>query len=431
MASEVRATVASSSASHTESRVPSRTRTIAALGAVGLAVLALAACNDKNSYVPPPPPQVFVATPVQQPVQRYLSFTGNTAAVNSVDLEARVQGFLETINYTDGALVKKGTLLFGIQRDQYEAQLDLQKAELASAQATQANAQTEYNRQSQLGKQDFASQRAIDDAKTNLDKAIAQIAADQANIQLATITLGYTQVIAPFDGIVTRHLVDVGALVGYSGPTKLATIVQVDPIYTYFTVSEQIVLQIKAELARLGRNLTEIHNVPVEIGLQDQTDYPYRGTIDYIAPQVDPNTGTLEVRGVFPNANLSLIPGLFVRVRIPVGQPVPALLVDDTAIGRNQLGSYLLVVGADGVVQQRQVTTGRLEGQLRVIEKGIDPGDKVIINGVQRAVPGNKVDPQVGTMAASTPAASPAAVPASPPSASAPAPAAAPAPTKP
>lgn len=399
-------------------------------GVVCVSLLALAACNDKNTYVPPPPAQVFVAAPVQQPVQRYLEFTGNTAAVNSVDLEARVQGFLDTINYKDGALVKKGTLLFGIQRDQYEAQLDLQKAELASAEATKTNAQTEYNRQVQLGRQDFASQRAVDDAKTNLDKAIAQIAADQANIQLATITLGYTQVTAPFDGIVTRHLVDVGALVGYSGPTKLATIVQVDPIYTYFTVSEQIVLQIKAELTRLGRNLTEIHNVPVEIGLQDQNDFPYRGTIDYIAPQVDPSTGTLEVRGVFPNPNLALIPGLFVRVRIPVGQPFPALLVDDAAIGRNQLGSYVLIVDANGVVQQRQVTTGRLEGQLRVIEKGIDPGDKVIINGVQRAVPGNKVDPQAGTMA-SPPAASPAAAPASPPSASAPAPAAAPAPTKP
>ncbi|PXW58799.1 RND family efflux transporter MFP subunit [Chelatococcus asaccharovorans] len=431
MASEVRATVASSWASNTGNHVPSGVRKKASLGAVALAVLMLAACNDKNAYVPPPPPQVFVAPPVQKPVQRYLEFTGNTAAVNSVDLEARVQGFLETINYKDGALVKKDTLLFGIQRDQYQAQLDLQKAELASAQATQANAQIEYNRQAQLGRQDFASQRAIDDAKTNLDKAIAQIAADQANIQLATITLGYTQVTAPFDGIVTRHLVDVGALVGYSGPTKLATIVQVDPIYTYFTVSEQIVLQIKAELARLGRNLTEIHNVPVEIGLQDQSDFPYRGTIDYIAPQVDPSTGTLEVRGVFPNENLSLIPGLFVRVRIPVGQPIDALLVDDTAIGRNQLGSYVLVVDANGVVQQRQVTTGRLEGQLRVIEKGIDPGDKVIINGVQRAVPGNKVNPQVGTMAAATPAASPAAATASPPSASAPAPAAAPAPTKP
>ncbi|CAH1657680.1 efflux RND transporter periplasmic adaptor subunit [Chelatococcus sp. HY11] len=396
------------------------------VGAVALMLLTLAACNDKNTYVPPPPPQVYVATPVQQPVQRYLSFTGNTAAVNSVDLEARVQGFLDAISYKDGALVKKDTLLFTIQRDQYQAQLDLQKAELASAQATQANAQTEYNRQAQLGKQDFASQRAIDDAKTNLDKATAQIAADQANIQLATITLGYTQVSAPFDGIVTRHLVDVGALVGYSGPTKLATIVQVDPIYTYFTVSEQIVLQIKAELARLGRNLTEIHNVPIEIGLQDQTDFPYRGTIDYIAPQVDPSTGTLEVRGVFPNKELALIPGLFVRVRIPVGPPQNALLVDDTAIGRNQLGSYVLVVGADGVVQQRPVTTGRLEGQLRVIEKGIEAGDKVIINGLQRAVPGNKVNPQTGTMATNSPATN-----SPPPASPVPAPAAAPAPTKP
>jgi RND family efflux transporter MFP subunit len=365
-------------------------------------LLTLAACNESNTYVPPPPSKVMVAIPLQQPVQRYLEVTGNTAAINSVELEARVQGFLETINYKDGGLVKKGALLFGIQRDQYEAQLDLQKAELAAAQATQANAQVEYQRQTQLGARDFASQRAVDDAKTNLDKATAQIAADQANIQLATITLGYTQVTAPFDGIVTRHLVDIGALVGYAGPTKLATIVQVDPLYTYFTVSEQQVLNIKAELARQGRTIADVHNIPVEIGLQTEQGYSYKGTIDYIAPQVDPNTGTLEVRGIFDNKTLALIPGLFVRVRVPLGPPQPALLVDDIAIGANQLGSYVLVVNAQDVVEQRVVKTGQLQGGLRVIESGLQPGDKVVIDGLQRAVPGNKVAPETVAMGAAT-----------------------------
>jgi len=377
-------------------------------------LLALAACNKENTYVPPPPPKVMVATPVRQPVQRYLEVTGNTAAVNSVDLEARVQGFLDTINYKDGALVKKGTLLFGIQRDQYEAQLDLQKAELAAAQATKANAQIEYQRQTQLGARDFASQRAVDDAKTNLDKANAQISADQANIQLATITLGYTQVTAPFDGVVTRHLVDVGALVGYSGPTKLATIVQVDPIYTYFNVSEQQVLNIKAELARQGRTITDVHNVPVEIGLQTEQGYSYKGTIDYIAPQIDPSTGTLEVRGIFDNKSLALIPGLFVRVRVPLGPPQPGLLVDDTAIGANQLGSYVLVVDNENVVQQRVVKTGPLQGGLRVVESGLQPGDKVVVDGLQRAVPGNKVAPETVAMGGATAAAGTSPSPAKP-----------------
>jgi RND family efflux transporter MFP subunit len=380
---------------------------------IGSALL-LAACNKENSYVPPPPPKVMVATPIQQPVQRYLEVTGNTAAVSSVDLEARVQGFLDTINYKDGALVKKGTLLFGIQRDQYEAQLDLQKAELASAQATKANAQIEYQRQTQLGARDFASQRAVDDAKTNLDKANAQISADQANIQLATITLGYTQVAAPFDGIVTRHLVDTGALVGYSGPTKLATIVQVDPIYTYFNVSEQQVLNIKAELARQGRTIADVHNVPVEIGLQTEQGYSYKGTIDYIAPQIDPSTGTLEVRGIFDNKSLALIPGLFVRVRVPLGPPQPGLLVDDTAIGANQLGSYVLVLDNDNVVQQRTVKTGPLQGGLRVIESGLQPGDKVVVDGLQRAVPGNKVAPETVAMGGATAAAGTSPSPAKP-----------------
>jgi RND family efflux transporter MFP subunit len=389
---------------HTGAR-PRRAACVSTALTAGALLLALAACNERNTYVPPPPSKVMVATPLQQPVQRYLEVTGNTAAINSVELEARVQGFLDTINYKDGALVKKGTLLFGIQRDQYQAQLDLQKAELAAAQATKANAEVEFQRQSQLGARDFASQRAVDDAKTNLDKATAQIAADQANIQLATITLGYTQVTAPFDGVVTRHLVDVGALVGYAGPTKLATIVQVDPIYTYFTISEQQVLNIKAELVRQGRTIAEVHNIPVEIGLQTEDGYSYKGTIDYIAPQVDPNTGTLEVRGIFDNKNLALIPGLFVRVRVPLGPPQPALLIDDIAIGANQLGSYVLVVNGQDVVEQRVVKTGPLQGGLRVIESGLQPGDKVVVDGVQRAVPGNKVAPETVVMGAATAAA--------------------------
>lgn len=375
---------------------------VAAAAAV-VAGLGLAGCGEKNAYVPPPPAKVTVATPLQYPVIVYEEFTGNTAAINSVALEARVQGFLEAINYVDGARVSKGTVLFNIQRDQYQAQLDLNKAQLAMAVAKQTNAQAEYNRQATLGKQDFASQRAVDDAKTNLDSATAQIAADKANIDLATITLGYTSVTAPFDGVVTRHLADVGALVGYSGPTKLATIVQIDPIYVYFNIGEQQLLHLRQLFTAQGVSLRQLREqkkvLPVEVALQTEKEFRHRGTIDYIAPEVDPNMGTLQLRAELPNREFELIPGLFVRVRVPIRQIDKAILIDDTAIGSNQLGSYVMVINKDNVVEQRVVKTGQLEGQLRVIESGLEATDRVVIGGVQRAIPGNKVEPADGKMA--------------------------------
>jgi multidrug efflux system membrane fusion protein len=359
----------------------------------------LAGCNEQNAYVPPPPPKVTVAQPVQRPVVNYLELTGSTEAFNAVDLEARVQGYLEAIEYKDGALVMQGTPLFRIQRDTYEAQLQQAKADLIQQQAAQANAQSEYQRQSALGKDQFASQAHVEDAKTKLDQATAAVMQAQANVDLATITLGYTEVTAPFDGVVTEHLVDVGALVGYGGPTKLASIVQTDPIYVTFTVSEQQVLRVKQGLAAQGRKMTDIHDVPVEIGLQTEEGYPHKGTIDYIAPQIDPKTGTLTVRGVFENKDLALLPGLFARIRVPVGRREAGLFVDETAIGTSQLGSYVLVLGKDDAVEQRRVTLGPAEGGLRAIEDGIGPEDWIVIGGIQKAVPGNKVMPDKSAMA--------------------------------
>jgi RND family efflux transporter MFP subunit len=365
-------------------------------------LLVLAACGEKNAYVPPPAPKVVVAQPLQRPVTRYLELTGTTQAVNTVDLEARVQGFLENINYKDGSFVKKDTVLFGIQRNTYEAQLVQAKATLAANQAAQVNAQTEYGRQEKLGKDQFASQAHVDDAKSKLDQATAAVDNSKASVDLATINLGYTQVIAPFDGIVTRHLVDVGALVGYAGPTKLATIVQVDPIYVYFNVAETTVLRIKEGLAKQGRNnLGDLHEIPVEIGLQIEDGYPHKGHLDYVAPQVDPATGTLEVRAVFENKDLRLLPGLFVRVRVPAQRSHNALLVADTALGTSQLGDYVLVVGKDNIVEQRPVKIGSLEGQLRVIESGLAAEEWVVTSGIQRAIPGSKIEPDQQRMTVS------------------------------
>lgn len=388
-----------------------------------MAALLLAACSEENTYVPPPPPQVTVAKPVQQEVTRYLEFTGNTASINTVDLVARVEGFLMSIDYKDGAVMKKGDRLFLIQQDTYQANLDQAKAQLASANAQLTNNQAEYQRQSTLGQQDFSSQATVDKARAAMEEAVASVDAAKANIEIATINLGYTSVTAPFDGIVTRHLADVGQLVGHSEPTKLATIVQMDPIYAYFNISENQVLRIKDALAAQGRTIEEVKQIEIDIGLQNEgTDFPHKGRLDYVSPEVDPSTGTLLVRGVFENQKLALLPGLFVRVRIPVQKIADAFLVDDTAVGTAQQGKYLLVVNKDNEVEQKIVTVGQQVGNYRVIESGLSADDQVVVGGIQRATPGSKVKPvestapvpaaAAGTAPAAAPEAKPAAEPA-------------------
>jgi membrane fusion protein, multidrug efflux system len=366
--------------------------------------LALAACNAKNAYVPPPPPKVMVAQPLQQPITLYIELTGNTAPINTVDLVARVQGYLETIDYKDGAAVAKGTQLFGIERDTYQEQLDQAKASLGTAEAQHAYNEAEYQRQSTLGKQDFASQATVQQWKSNVDQSSAAILSAKAQIELANINLGYTNVTAPFDGVVSNHLVDIGALVGVSGPTRLATIVQTDPMYVYFNMSEPQVLRIKETNAKAGVpfRTTDLSNIPVEIGLQGEEGYPHKGHMDYASPQVDQSTGTLVVRALFDNKDQTLLPGLFVRVRTPIGRQDKAVLTSNEAIGTNQEGSYVLVVGADNVIQRKIIKIGDKQGQLRIVESGLDPGDWVVTQGIQRAFPGAKVDPQRTTLTADT-----------------------------
>jgi RND family efflux transporter MFP subunit len=368
-----------------------------------LAALAmLSACTQENAFVAPPPPKVVVAKPLPKPAIQYDEATGNTAALKSVDLVARVQGYLEKINYQDGARVKQGTLLFEIQRNTYEAQLEQAKASLASAQATAVIDDVNYQRYVTLGRQGqlAVTQKQIDDAKAALDAANAAVENAKASIELATINLGYTQVTAPFDGIVSRHLADIGALVGYSGPTTLATILQTQPIYVYFTASEDVVLRYRQQLAEKGGPREDYHKVAVEIGLMTDTGYPIGGHLDYVSPQVNTATGTLEVRAIFENKDGLLLPGYFVRVRVPQPKQLPgsALWVDETAIGQNQVGAYLLILGKDNIVEQRQIKTGQSEGGLKVVESGLMPNDQVITSGLQRAVPGQKVNPEERTM---------------------------------
>jgi membrane fusion protein, multidrug efflux system len=360
------------------------------------AAAVLAACGQNNRYVAPPPPKVVVARPVQKPVTLYMNLTGNTAAFNSVNLVARVQGYLTSIDYKDGAAVTKGTQLFGIERDTYQAQLDQANGQLARDQAALEEAQMNLTRYQTLEAQkSIAAQQAQDQAFTVVQNK-GTVLVDKANVETATINLGYTRVLAPFDGVVTNHQVDIGALVGASGPTTLATIVQSAPLYVYFTASEPQILALRRNLANRGQSMrtTNLSEIPVEIGLQDEDGYPHKGHMDYVSPQLDASTGTLTGRALFDNTDHALLPGLFVRVRIPIARQEKALLTRDDAIGTSQEGSYVLVVGADNVVVRKIVKTGQRQGQLRIIESGLDPGDWVVTEGVQRAFPGAKVEPQ-------------------------------------
>ena len=380
-----------------------RTTTFTRIVFVTSAFFSLSAC-EQNSFVPPPAPKVEVAPPVQRAITRYLDATGNTAPIKSVDLVARVQGFLQSINYQDGAFVKQGATLFTIEPETYKLKLEQAQAAEVGAQATVKQAEADYKRQVELVQRQAVSQSTLDTSTSTRDNATSNLTQAQVNTKIAAVNYGYTNVAAPFDGIVSNHLVTVGELVGVASPTQLATIVQLDPIYVNFNVNEQDVLRVREEARRRGISVDEIRQLPVEVGLQTETGYPHKGKLDYISPTLNQSTGTLAVRGLIPNPDRALLPGFYVRVRVPFDKQENALLVSDTAIGSDQAGRYVLVVNADNVVEQRKVTTGPLDGGLRVIETGLKPDDRIVTAGLLRAIPGQKVDPQVKTSDA-TPAA--------------------------
>src|SRR5712671_2363607 len=312
-----------------------------ALAAVSLFLLT--AC-EQNTFVPPPPPKVEVAVPVQKSITRYLDATGNTAAIKNVDLVARVQGFLQSINYQDGSFVKQGTTLFTIEPETYKLKLEQAQAAEVGAQATVKQSEADFKRQTELVQKQAVSQSTLDTSTSTRDNSQASLQQAQVNTKIAAVNYGYTNGVAPFDGIVSAHLVSVGELVGASSPTQLATIVQLDPIYVNFNVNEQDVLRIRTEAVRRGLTADDLRQVPIEVGLQNETGYPHKGKLDYAAPTINQSTGTLAVRGVLPNADRVLLPGYYVRVRVPIDQQQAALLVPDVALGSDQAGRYVLVV---------------------------------------------------------------------------------------
>jgi RND family efflux transporter MFP subunit len=381
----------------------------ARVGAVGCFALLLLGCEDRNKYQPPPPPEVGVTRPQVRPVTLYMEQTGNTSAFNKVDLVARVQGFLEKVGYKDGDRVPAGATLFQIERAPYEASLQIAEATQKQQEALLVQAQADFDRQMALQQRQVASEAKLDESRSKRDSTLAALEQAKGQVEQAKINLAYTEIKAPFAGVVTARLVDPGALVGAGSPTKLATIVQIDPIYVNFNVNEQQVQQIRAQLRRQGLTIEDLGPIPVEVGLQTEAGFPHAGTINYAAPDLDQSTGTLAVRALMDNKQAVLLPGMFVRVRVPVQRDVESMLVPDRALGNGQQGRYVLIINDQGVVEQRAVETGdAIDGGMRIIKSGLKREDRVVVSGMQRAIPGSVVK------AVDAPATSAAAAPASP-----------------
>jgi RND family efflux transporter MFP subunit len=342
-------------------------------------------------------PSIPVTLPTKRTVSDTLTITGNVAAVSQVKLIARVLGFLEQIHFEDGALVRKGDLLFTIQQDQYKAQLQQAQAQLQLQQSALLYAKTEVQRYTALFKKDAATQVDIDHWTFEKASAEANILAAQAQVAIAQLNMSYTEVRAPFDGQMGRHLIDVGNVVGGDGQSvTLADITQLDPIYVTANLSSQQALEIRDNLNQRRLTLEQLRQVPIEAALSNETGFPHKGTLEYVSPAIDPATGTLLVRGIMSNPNRTLLPGMFVNIRMPMGKTLQsALLAPDRALQEDQGGRYLLVVDQNNVIQKRYVQLGELIGRDRVITTGIKPDDRIVTGDLWRATPGTTVVPQL------------------------------------
>jgi RND family efflux transporter MFP subunit len=357
--------------------------------------VAVLGCRANPGSSTPAPTSVTVAKPTIQGVTENLSFTGKTAATDSVTLVARVEGYLEKIHFKDGAPVKAGDLLFTIQQDQYKAQLQQANAQVAAQEAALAHAKEELARYTGLFKEEAAAQTQVDHWRYERDSAAAALLSAQAQVELAKLNLGYTQIKAPFDGRIGRHLVDPGNVVGAAGVrTSLAEIERIDPLYVYFTVNERDLLRVIEHRKQISAPPIAERQIPVFFGLSNEEGYPHEGRVDFASISVAPTTGTLQARGIFRNPDRSVLPGLFVRVRVPALEKKDALLVPGDAVSFDQQGEYVLIVNDKNIVERRGVKTGSQVGGMLVIADGLKPDDRVIVEGILQAIQGRVVKPQ-------------------------------------
>ncbi|MHB8068488.1 MAG: efflux RND transporter periplasmic adaptor subunit [Desulfobaccales bacterium] len=364
-------------------------------GLIPMLLLVFAACGEKKGYAPPPPPKVTVSKPLKRPVTEYLELTGNTQAINTVQLRARVEGYLEKVLFQDGDRVKKGQLLFLIQQNTYQAKLQQAKADILTQKARLFHGQTEFTRYSKLLKEKAASQVDVDQWLYERDAAKAALLSAEAQRDLSQLNLDYTRVLSPFVGRIDRRLKDPGNLVGSGESTVLADVNQISPIYIYFTINERDLLRLMGG-TKLSPEEASKKKWPMAFGLANEKGYPHEGTLDFAAISVTPTTGTLLLRGISPNQDGMVLPGLYARVQVPVGEKPAALVVPTQALGFDQQGHYVLVVNDKNLVERRSVTLGTQVNGSRAIDEGLQGDEWVVVEGVLKAIPGRPVTPDKG-----------------------------------
>jgi membrane fusion protein, multidrug efflux system len=379
-----------------------RTAAIGATAALGLFLAWLGFGPHKANQaaaVPTPAPLVTVSQPLQRDVDIRAGFLGQFSAIDRVELRAQVGGTLTEIHFKDGQIVHKGDLLFVIDPRPYEIKLAQAKAALQTATARVALANNQLFRAQSLKHNEFATQETVDQRTNDQDASQAAVEDAKARVRDAELDLEYCRVRAPFTGRIGARQVSLGSLVAgsraaTSPTTLLATLVSLDPLYLDFDMSESDFLTFSRERARVGGPLAN----KVVIGLSDETDFTREGTLDFIDNALDRSSGTIHARATVPNPDLFLAPGQFARLRVAIAPPAPVYLLPDAAVVLDQSQRLVMTVGSDATVKPKIVTTGDLRGGLRVIQSGLEPGDRVVIDGLVRAMPGAKVTPQDGTI---------------------------------
>jgi len=377
-----------------------RAATYPLISALVVAVISAAACG-KPAASAPPPPKVKVVQPLLREITEWDEFTARFDAIDSVEVRPRVSGYLESINFQEGALVRKGDLLFSIDHRPYAAVLRRREADRAVAKSRLALAQKNYSRAGDLLKSHAISQEEADIRESNLRQAQASVDETEAAVESARLDVEFTGVTAPISGRIGRKLVTEGNLItGGSGSqgTLLTTIVSLDPIYAYFEADEGSVLKYN-RLAREGqRQSSRDYKNPVHVGLSDEQGFPREGVMDFVDNQFDRGSGTILGRALLPNPDLSLLPGMFARLRLPGSGQYRATLLPDEAIASDQSQKYVFVVDRENKTQYRPVEIGPLVDGLRVVRKGVAAEDWIVVAGLQRARPGAPVDAQRDTI---------------------------------
>lgn len=362
-----------------------------------ITLLAIAGCGEQNGSEAQKtqiqPPGIKIAQPLAQDVTEWDEYTGRIEAVSSVDVRARVSGYLEKVNFKAGEKVKKGDLLFLIDPKPFSAQLNYAEAELERARSKRELAKNDLERAERLFRAKAISEEEHDARSKGLREAAAAVQSAEANVATARLNLDFTKVRAPIDGRIGRELITEGNLVSGGGAdaTLLTFIVSTDPVYVYVDADERSVLKYR----RLAQQTGGGHvGAPVQLAVADETDFPHQGNLDYISPREDTATGTVTLRGVFPNSDDLLSPGFFARMRVRGSVPYPAILLPDKAIATDQAQRFVWVVNKDNQVEYRKVTLGARIGQSRVIKEGLKPEEWIVIEGLQKLRPGIKVNPE-------------------------------------